>query len=392
MSAKGVIGSSYSTTYRFGAGADASALSSLYREAYDPKTGAPPEEFYPFPDLMSPEKLAILLDNELWLWIVACQGREVIGVVGAKIACQAGTLRPMLADMLGLVVRPDCRRRGVGQHLLRYVTGELDNRVDWILAETRVNTPASWGPLRKCGYRIFGYESACHRTPAGYEAMLLQGKVSSRRLRLRRASTPRNRLEALANEVTRNLCSAVNENGDLAAEASVDGREPDEASAKVGNLNGNTSKVESAICVRQLQRHLCSARLKQFTIEMPSLALVAEIDPIDLRLYIASLVLGTTFSNIAGDLRSVFSEIERYMLAQNLQSSVIEVALSKSELIEILLEKRYKPTAVYPALVSDGSCFKDVVQFTRSLKTDPTLSDFSVFEMEEHILSLLESM
>jgi ribosomal protein S18 acetylase RimI-like enzyme len=390
VTSKGVFGSSDAATYRFAAGADALAVSSLYREAYDPQTGAPPEEFYPFPDLMSPEKLAILLENKLWLWIVACRGTEVIGVVGAKIANQAGTARPMLADMLGLVVRADCRRRGAGQHLLRHITAELDSRVDWILAETRVNTPASWKPLRKCGYRIFGYEPACHKTPAGYEAMLLQGKVSPRRLRLRRAGTPGNRLEKLANEISRNLCPAVNENGGFAAEAPVEGKLPDRTSASPAISNGSSPKVEVAICVRQLQRHLCSTRLKRFTIEMPSLAMAAEIDPIDLRLYIASLVLGTTFS--AGDLRNLFGEIEQYMLDHNLQSSVIEVEISRSELIEILLEKRYKPTAVYSALVSDGSCFNDVVQFTRSLKTDTAPSDFSIFDMEEHILSLLDSM
>jgi len=385
------IGSNEAVINRLAARADAGAVSSLYREAYDPMTGAPPEEFYPFPDLMSPEKLAILLENKHWLWIVACRGPEVIGVVGARIANQVGTQRPMLADMLGLVVRADCRRRGAGQGLLRYLTDQLDGRVDWVLAETRVNTPASWKPLRKCGYRIFGYEPSCHRTPAGYEAMLLQGKVSSRRLRLRRAGIPRNRLEALANEISRNLCPAAYENGGLAAEASVEGTAAQDTFASAGNLSGVAPKVEVAMCVRQLQRHLCSTRLKQFTIETPSLALVAEVDPIDLRLYVASLILGT-LGNIADDLRSLFDHIEQYMLSQKLQSSVIEVELSNSKVIEILLEKGYKPTAVYPALVSRGSSFSDVVQFTRSLETGAAPFESSIFEMEANIVSLLESM
>ena len=90
------------------------------------------------------------LENELSLWLVALEGTAVVGYVGSQSVLGE-------ADMMNVAVAPACRRRGIGEALLRRLEEELSrNAVTSITLEVRVSNAPAVAAYEKLGYRQVG--------------------------------------------------------------------------------------------------------------------------------------------------------------------------------------------------------------------------------------------
>ena len=103
-----------------------------------------------FSDSWSEASVASELDNPLSLWLVARDAAGLLGYIGSQSV-------PDEADMMNLAVRPDARRQGVAQALLRALEAALrENGIRSLTLEVRAgNAPAIW-LYTQAGFRQVG--------------------------------------------------------------------------------------------------------------------------------------------------------------------------------------------------------------------------------------------
>ena len=90
-----------------------------------------------FSDPWSVKSIASELENPLSLWVVAMDGKDLVGYVGSQSVLG-------WADMMNLAVAPDYRQKGIAQSLVNELIVRLQqNKVTCLTLEVRAsNVPA----------------------------------------------------------------------------------------------------------------------------------------------------------------------------------------------------------------------------------------------------------
>jgi hypothetical protein len=237
------------------------------------------------------------------------------------------------------------------------------------LAETRTAALGGWKIMARLKYPVIGFEPLCHRTPSGYEPMLLQAKMSSQRITARHISTVCSQLASLTQTV-----SAQFQTGKLIQ----DDRDADSSGSAqcFGDIhppkNGSTAL---AVPIRQLpvvlnDRITGPNRLIEINIDRPGFVLGGYADIIDRRLYINSLNVrdGAGSRNAVSAARQEAVDIAA---SRSFSSCVIDVRADNEALVDVLTKQGFKPTAYYPGLLCEQGYTLDAAQFTNML-TKPT--------------------
>ena len=103
-----------------------------------------------FSDPWSEASVASELDNPLSLWLVARDAAGLLGYVGSQSV-------PDEADMMNLAVRPDARRQGVAQALLRALEAALrENGIRSLTLEVRAGNASAIRLYTQAGFRQVG--------------------------------------------------------------------------------------------------------------------------------------------------------------------------------------------------------------------------------------------
>ena len=103
-----------------------------------------------FSDPWSEASVASELDNPLSLWLVARDAAGLLGYVGSQSV-------PYEADMMNLAVRPDARRQGVAQALLRALEAALrKNGIRSLTLEVRAGNAPAIRLYTQAGFRQAG--------------------------------------------------------------------------------------------------------------------------------------------------------------------------------------------------------------------------------------------
>ena len=103
-----------------------------------------------FSDPWSEASVASELDNPLSLWLVARDAAGLLGYVGSQSV-------PDEADMMNLAVRPDARRQGVAQALLRALEAALrKNGIRSLTLEVRAGNAPAIRLYTQAGFRQVG--------------------------------------------------------------------------------------------------------------------------------------------------------------------------------------------------------------------------------------------
>jgi ribosomal protein S18 acetylase RimI-like enzyme len=349
---------------------DAEHIAELYRSAYDPGDGGRAEDHYPFPTLMKPGRLARLLCEGGWLWSVAELSQRIVAVIGARIGHLRCGGNAAFADLIGLAVGAEWRGQGIGQQVARHLDREIFRTVDWALAETRTATLGGWKIMARLEYPVIGLEPLCHRTPSGYEPMLLQAKVSAQRMTARRPGTVCSHLASLAKAVSAQFLTGKLIQGDRDTDTSGSAQcFTDIQSRKTGN-------APLAVPIRQLpvvlnDRIAGPNRLIEINIDRPGFVLGGHADIIDRRLYINSL--NARDGAASGNAVSVaLKEALDIAASRSFSSCVIDVRADNGELVDVLTKQGFEPTAYYPGLLCEQGYALDAAQFTNML-TKPTV-------------------
>lgn len=110
------------------------------------------------------------LSNPLSLWLVAAEGAGVLGYVGSQ-TCFEDT------DILNVAVRPDRRRRGVAEALLRELEQRLYARGSrQITLEVRASNLPALALYGKLGYAEVGLRKGYYEKPRE-DARILQKQL-----------------------------------------------------------------------------------------------------------------------------------------------------------------------------------------------------------------------
>ena len=103
-----------------------------------------------FSDPWSEASVASELENPLSLWLVARDAAGLLGYVGSQSV-------PDEADMMNLAVRPDARRQGVAQALLRALEAALrENGIRSLTLEVRTGNESAIRLYTQAGFRQVG--------------------------------------------------------------------------------------------------------------------------------------------------------------------------------------------------------------------------------------------
>lgn len=112
------------------------------------------------------------LSNPLSLWLVACQGGRVAGYVGSQSVMDE-------ADLMNLAVRPEFRRQGAAECLLRALERTLAERgVAQLALEVRASNAAAIALYQKRGYVQAGRRPRYYTRPVEDALILKKGLVS----------------------------------------------------------------------------------------------------------------------------------------------------------------------------------------------------------------------
>lgn len=99
-----------------------------------------------FSDPWSIHSVRYELTNPLSLWVVALSGDSVIGYVGSQTVMEE-------ADMMNLAVKPDCRRRGIGEELVNALVDALKSKgAHSLTLEVRASNQAAISLYEKLGF------------------------------------------------------------------------------------------------------------------------------------------------------------------------------------------------------------------------------------------------
>jgi ribosomal protein S18 acetylase RimI-like enzyme len=157
---------------------DAQAVSALYREEYGGTRGR-----YPFVQFLDDAWVASAAHQKDLCWLVAETEAGIGGTLGA--VTNIGGPQDRIAELFGLVVSRLARRRGIASALAAELRRRLADRCDVLIAATRTAEPGGWSALRKLDFVPIGLEPQAHRTPAGWEPMLVLAYVAPRALAAR---------------------------------------------------------------------------------------------------------------------------------------------------------------------------------------------------------------
>ena len=103
-----------------------------------------------FSDPWSEASVASELENPLSLWLVARDAAGLLGYIGSQSV-------PDEADMMNLAVRPDARRQGVAQALLRALEAALrENGIRSLTLEVRAGNAPAIRLYTQAGFRQVG--------------------------------------------------------------------------------------------------------------------------------------------------------------------------------------------------------------------------------------------
>ncbi|ARN80027.1 hypothetical protein B1812_01840 [Methylocystis bryophila] len=373
-------------TYRSASCEDAAAISELYQEAYRPVSGGDASDFYPYPQLLTPGEVKGMIQGGGVLWLVAELDGAIIGACGAVL--NVGAPEDKIAEVFGLVIKERFRYRGYGAQLFAQLDGCLAREGSlFILAETRTAHSGGWKVARRCGFIALGFEPAAHLTPAGYESMLLTGKLSSRALELwappTASSVAVQRLSAVVLEQIQGARPLVQNKETPALEAGF----CDESHAvHVAEATYDESKIVDVLQRLGLQRtgfivlnrmrgilaRSCRFERKFLVASRGEQAVgyaILDQDARDRRVKIADL-RGCDGQVLETLLRHVI-EIAKAGIGA-VFSLVVDVRSGEADLHRLLEEIGFFPTAYYPALILEGGNRIDSVQFTYLEKVDLT--------------------
>ena len=153
---------------------DAKAISQCYIDAYAVPGNGDPVNAYPFAQFMNPAWVQDAVVRDSVCWIVAESGNDVIGSVGA--VRNIGGPQDRIAELFGLVIRKKWRGKGIAKDLFKAVVDSLADS-HFLISETRTATDQGWRVVRRRGFFPCGFEPFAHTTPAGFESMLLLGRL-----------------------------------------------------------------------------------------------------------------------------------------------------------------------------------------------------------------------
>ena len=112
-----------------------------------------------FHDPWSEKSIASELHNALSLWLVAVEGKAVVGYVGSQTVLG-------WTDMMNIAVHPEHRRKGIGERLVEVLEKELKEQGSSCLT---LEVRASNGPARmlyeKLGFSEVGRRKNYYRNP-----------------------------------------------------------------------------------------------------------------------------------------------------------------------------------------------------------------------------------
>lgn len=112
-----------------------------------------------FSDPWSEGSVASELSNPLSRWIVAMDGKTLVGYVGSQTVLGE-------SDMMNIAVAPDARRRGIAQGLVEaliQVLKELDSHC--LSLEVRASNEPAKALYGKLGFREIGRRRNYYRNP-----------------------------------------------------------------------------------------------------------------------------------------------------------------------------------------------------------------------------------
>lgn len=113
-----------------------------------------------FSDPWSEASIASELQNELSLWLVACDEKDmVVGYIGSQTVLDG-------ADMMNVAVHPECRRQGIGEGLVKALIEALSHRaVAFLMLEVRESNSGAIALYRKLGFYQAGLRPNYYRRP-----------------------------------------------------------------------------------------------------------------------------------------------------------------------------------------------------------------------------------
>ena len=396
---------SFSPTLRLARPDDAPAISRLYHEAYRPANGGDPRQCYPFPQFLEPDLVETIIKNDTIRWFVAELEHEIIGTCGAVV--NIGTQGDRVAECFGLVIDEKWRFQHIGTELFKRLHDSLTATEEavFIIAETRTSHPGGWKVVRHCNFIPLGFEPYAHTTPAGSESMLLTGQIlpaaiAKRKIDRKTSARVYQLSEAILRELNCGILSPQNSGTiyplsptvaashlrsledparfalpkpqdyyyNIALSKDEAAREPPErlknvAPHKAGiislqRLGGTDSKG-----TRYNRSHFLACLDNH-----PVAYALTEQDNLDHRLRI--LDLRTLCDGIQGLMIQHISEKIIHETAGSPLTAVVDVRADNVMLHDTLEKLGFFPTAYYPALIAEGDCRIDAVQFTRLYNLD----------------------
>ena len=123
-----------------------------------------------FSDPWSVNSIAYELTNKLSHWLVAVEGEKVLGYIGSQTVLGE-------ADMMNLAVKPEYRRRGVGEALVVRLVEELKvQNVYSLTLEVRVSNDPAIALYDKLGFLPVGRRPGYYRNPRE-DALILRKEL-----------------------------------------------------------------------------------------------------------------------------------------------------------------------------------------------------------------------
>lgn len=373
-------------TFRSASCEDATAISELYHDAYRPVSGGEASDFYPYPQLLAPEEVKGMIRGGGVLWLVAELDGAVIGACGAIL--NVGAPEDKIAEVFGLVIKERFRYRGYGAQIFAHLDDCLTREGSmFILAETRTAHSGGWKVARRREFIALGFEPAAHLTPAGYESMLLTGKVSPRALEVRAPPT--------ASSVAVQRLSSVVLEQVQGARPLIWNKKALETGAGAYDERHAVHVVEAAYDdskIADVHRRLGSQRTGLFGLNRMrgSLARSCRFDRKFLLASRGEQAVGYAILDQdardrrvkIADLRGCDGQVQETLLRHVIGitkaaigavfSLVVEVRSGEADLHRLLEEIGFFPTAYYPALILEGGDRIDLVQFTYLENVDLT--------------------
>lgn len=419
---------SFLPTLRLARPEDAPAISSLYYEAYKPANGGDPRQCYPFPQFLEPDWVESIVRNDTIRWFVAELEHKIIGTCGAVV--NIGTQDDRVAECFGLVINENWRLQHFGTELFKrlYDSFTATEEAVFIIAETRTSHPGGWKVVRHCNFIPLGFEPYAHTTPAGSESMLLTGKILPAALRKRKiGGKTSTKVYQLSESILRELncatlslqdsettyplsptivtthlrlledpaCFALPELQSNAYNIAIyedeATREPPE---RLKNLPPHKAGI---ISLRRLEgtdsrgtRYSRSHFLACLD-NYPIAYALTVWDHLDCRLRI--LDLRTLFDGIQGLMIQHILQKILHKVAASPLTVVVDVRADNVNLHATLEKLGFFPTVYYPALIAEGECRVDAVQFSRlynlDFKASRNSADFKEWPLATNVVSSL---